>query len=73
MICLGRKGKVADISKVRMRRGKSLFLNGILLGSICTGIQVKLVNHCQAVMIKQQITFKLQGLILSQGQLAKGP
>ena len=35
------------------RRAKSLFLNGLLLGSMCTGIQVKLVNHCQAVRIKQ--------------------
>ena len=35
------------------RRAKSLFLNGLLLGSICTGIQVKLINHCQAVRIKQ--------------------
>ena len=25
------------------RRAKSLFLNGLLLGSICTGIQVKLI------------------------------
>ena len=55
------------------RRAKSLFLNGLLLGSICTGIQVKLINHCQAVRIKHQITNKeLWGLILSQGQLAKG-
>ena len=37
------------------RRAKSLFLNGLLLGSICTGIQVKLINHCQAVRIKQRI------------------
>ena len=29
------------------RRTKSLFLNGLLLGSTCTGIQVKLINHCQ--------------------------
>ena len=35
------------------RRAKSLFLNGLLLGSFCTGIQVKLINHCQAVEIKQ--------------------
>ena len=35
------------------RRAKSLFLNGLLLGSICSGIQVKLINHCQAVRIKQ--------------------
>ena len=55
------------------RRAKSLFLNGLLLGSVCTGIQVKLISHCQAVRIKQQVTFKeLWELILSQGQLAKG-
>ena len=36
-------------------------------------MQVKLINHCQAVRIKQQKTYKeLCGLILSQGQLAKG-
>ena len=35
------------------RRARSLFLNGLLLGSICTGIQVKLISHCQAVRIKQ--------------------
>ena len=33
---------MADLSKE-----KDLFLNGLLLGSICTGIQVKLINHCQ--------------------------
>ena len=27
------------------RRAKSLFLNGLLLGSVCTGIQIKLINH----------------------------
>ena len=34
------------------RRAKSLFLNGLFLGSICTGKQgvyVKLINHCQAI------------------------
>ena len=35
------------------RRTKSLFLNGLSLGSFCTRIQVKLINHCQAVRIKQ--------------------
>ena len=40
------------------RRAKSLFLHGLLLGSFCTGIQVKLINHYQAVRIKQQITYK---------------
>ena len=34
-------------------RAKTLFLNGLLLGAIRTGIQVKLINHCQAVRIKQ--------------------
>ena len=28
------------------RRAKSLFLSGLLLGLIHTGIQVKLINHC---------------------------
>ena len=37
----------------RKGTGKSLFLNGLLLGSICTGIQVKVISHCQAVRIKQ--------------------
>ena len=35
------------------RRARSLFLDGLLLGSVCTGIQVKFINHCQAVRIKQ--------------------
>ena len=35
------------------RMAKSLFLNGLLLGSVCTETQVKLINHCQAVRIKQ--------------------
>ena len=45
-------GKVVYLSKGK-GKGKSLLLNGLLLGSICTGIQVKLINHCQAVRIKQ--------------------
>ena len=35
------------------RRDKSLFLNGLLLSAICPGIQVKVINHCQAVRIRQ--------------------
>ena len=35
------------------RRAKSLFLSGLLLGSVCTEIQVKLISHYQAVRIKQ--------------------
>ena len=35
------------------RRAKSLFLNGLLLSAICPGIQVKVINHCQAVRIRQ--------------------
>ena len=35
------------------RMARSLLLNGLLVALICTGIQVKLINHCQAVMIKQ--------------------
>ena len=50
-------GKVVYLSKGK-GKGKSLFLNGLLLGSICTGIQVKLINLCQAVRIKQQVTYK---------------
>ena len=44
------------------RRTRSLFLSRapqeLLLGSVCTEIQVKLINHCQAVRIKQYITYK---------------
>ena len=68
MICLGRKG--------------ALSLNGEGVGA-CSSVgfywvylhrntrhNVKLINHCQAVMIKQYITFKeLSGLILSQDQI----
>ena len=50
-------GNVVYLSKGK-GTGKSLFLNGLLLGSICTGIQVKLINLCQAVRIKQQVTYK---------------
>ena len=35
---------------------KHLFLNELLLGLVCTGIQgvyIKLISHCQAVMIKE--------------------
>ena len=45
--------------QISQRRGaRSLFLNGLLLGSVCTGIQVKLISHGQAVRIKQSIMFK---------------
>ena len=44
------------------RRSRSFFLNGLLLGSVCTGIQVKLINHCQAVRNKQEITKNSEGL-----------
>ena len=41
-------------SVCQRRRALSLFLNGLLFGLICIGIQgLKLINHCQAVMIKQ--------------------
>ena len=43
-------GKVADLSK---EKGQEPFLNALLLGSICTRKQVKLINHYQAVRIKQ--------------------
>ena len=40
-------------------KARNLFLNGILLGVICIGIQGVRVNlnHCQAVIIKHWITF----------------
>ena len=64
---------MANLSK---EKGQELFPQWVFIGFICIGIQgvyVKLINHCQAVMIKQYITFKeLSGLILSQDQLAKG-
>ena len=43
-------GKVADLSK---EKGQEPVPQWALLGSVCTGIQVKLINHCQAVRIKQ--------------------
>ena len=62
---------MADLSK---EKGQEPFPQWDLLGSVCTGIQVKPINHCQAVRIKQQITYKeLEGLILTRGQLAKRP
>ena len=56
------------------RRARSLFLNGLLCGSVCTGVQVKLINHCQAVRVKQYIIYReLWGLILSYSQLVRQP
>ena len=49
MICLGREGGWS----LKGEGAKSLFLNGLLLSAICTGIQVKVINHCQAVRIRQ--------------------
>ena len=43
---------------------------GLSLHKNTGGIYIKLINHCQTVMIKEWITFKeLWGLILSQGQI----
>ena len=47
-------GKVADLSK----KGQEPFPQWAFIGFNVHRIQVKLINHCQAVMIKQQITFK---------------
>ena len=54
------------------RRAKSLFLNGLLLGSVCTGIQVKLINHCQAVSVKREITENSEGLFWVRVRYLKG-
>ena len=46
-------GKVADLSK---EKGQEPVPQWAFIGFICIGIQgvyVKLINHCQAVMIKQ--------------------
>ena len=41
---------------------------------IHTGIQIKFINHCQAVRVKQyRIYRELRGLILSYSQLVRGP
>ena len=51
-------GKVADLSK---EKGQEPIPRWTFIGFICIGIQgvyVKFINHCQAVMIKQLITFK---------------
>ena len=61
---------MADLSK---EKGPEPFPPWPFIRFICTGIQIKLINHCQAVRVKQHITYReLGGLILSYGQLVKG-
>ena len=43
-------GKVADLSR---EKGQAPCPHWAFIGFICTGIQIKLINHCQAVRIKQ--------------------
>ena len=53
-------GTVADLSK---EKGPEPFPPWAFIRFIGTGIQIKLINHCQAVRIKQYITYReLEGL-----------
>ena len=56
-----------------MEKGPEPFPPWAFIRFIHTGIQIKLINHCQAVSLKQYIIYRdLGGLILSHGQLVKG-
>ena len=63
-------GKVADLSKEKGPEPSPLCA---FIRFIHTRILIKLINHCQAVRVKQYIIYReLSGLILSYGQLVKG-
>ena len=62
--------EVAHLSK---EKGPEPFPPWAFIRFIHTGIQIKLINHCQAVRVKQYIAYReLWGLILSYSQLVKG-
>ena len=62
---------MADLSK---EKGPEPFPPGAFIRFIRIGMQIKLINHCQPVRVKQyRIYRELLGLILSYSQLVKGP
>ena len=48
-------GEVADLSK---EKGPEPFPLWAFIRFIHIGIQIKLINHCQAVRVKQYITYR---------------
>ena len=70
MICLGRKG--GRISQGE--KGLDPFSPWAFIRFIRIGMQIKLINHCQPVRVKQYMIYReLRGLILSYSQSARGP
>ena len=70
MICLGRKGGCFSQGE----KGPEPLSPGAFIRFIRIGIQIKLINHCQSVRVKQyKIYRELWGLILSYSQLVRGP
>ena len=70
MICLGRKGGRFSQGE----KGPEPLSPGTFIRFIRIGIQIKLINHCQPVRVKQyKIYRELWGLILSYSQLVRGP
>ena len=70
MICLGRKGGRFSQGE----KGPEPLSPGTFIRFICIGIQIKLINHCQPVRVKQYMIYReLWGLILSYSQLVRGP
>ena len=70
MICLGRKGGRFSQGE----KGPEPLSPGAFIRFIRIGMQIKLINHCQPVRVKQyRIYRELPGLSLSYSQSARGP
>ena len=70
MICLGRKGGRFSQGE----KGPEPLSPGAFIRFIGIGMQIKLINYCQAVRVKQyRIYRELPGLSLSYSQSARGP
>ena len=54
MICLGRKGGRFSQGE----KGPEPLSPGAFIRFIHIGIRIKLINHCQAVRVKQYITYR---------------
>ena len=62
---------MADLSK---EKGPESFPPWAFIRFIRIGMQIKLINHCQAVRVKQyRIYRELGGLSLSYSQSGRGP
>ena len=70
MICLGRKG----VRFSQREKGPEPLSPGAFIRFIQIGIQIKLINHCKPVRVKQYMIYReLWGLILRYSQLVRGP